>query len=51
MAVPIIDLSGVNLDSVERDPVLQQLHDALTTVGFIFVTGHGIPRDKVSRHH
>ena len=51
MVIPIIDLSRVNFDSLEEDQVedlvLQQLHDALATVGFIFVTGHSIPQYKV----
>ena len=44
MSIPVVNLSG---SAVERDAVLQLIHDAFTTVGFVFVTGHTIPREVV----
>ena len=47
--IPVVDVSSA-INSVEgSDPVVQQIHDAFTTVGFVFITGHGIPRELVSR--
>ena len=43
MSIPVVDVS-----SVEESSVVQQIHDAFSTVGFVFITGHSIPRELVS---
>ena len=40
MSLPIIDISSPD--------VAQQFYEAFSTVGFAFITGHGIPRELVS---
>ena len=47
MSIPVVNVSGVLSGVIEKSPVLQQLHNAFTTVGFVFITGHGIPREMV----
>ena len=47
MSLPVVDISHWS-GAVEESPVVQQIHDAFTTVGFVFITGHGIPREMVS---
>ncbi|KAL1961898.1 hypothetical protein VTN77DRAFT_931 [Rasamsonia byssochlamydoides] len=44
-SIPIIDLSLASSPTT-RDQLLRQLHHALTSVGFLYVSNHGVP-DKV----
>ena len=46
-SIPVVDLSSASSAVEGSDPVVQQIHDAFTTVGFVFITGHGIPRELV----
>ena len=47
MSIPVVDISSVDHGLV-GSPVVQDVHTAFTTVGFMFITGHGIPRELVS---
>ena len=46
MAIPVVDVSTACSEEVESG-VVQQIHTAFSTVGFVFITGHGIPRQLV----
>ena len=46
MAIPVVDVSTACCEEVESG-VVQQIHTAFSTVGFVFITGHGIPRQLV----
>ena len=46
MSIPVVDIS--HWSGAVEDSLVQQIHDAFTTVGFVFITGHGIPRERVS---
>ena len=46
MSIPVVDIS--HWSGAVEDGLVQQIHDAFTTVGFVFITGHGIPRERVS---
>lgn len=50
MSIPILDISSVNRHGLEGSLVVQDMHAAFTTVGFVFITGHGIPRELVSSY-
>ena len=45
MSIPVVDVSTESIE--ENSAVLQQIHNAFTAVGFLFVRGHGIPREMV----
>ena len=49
-AIPVIDLSDF---LAQRSGALQatarQIHDALTTVGFLVLTGHEVPQSAIDR--
>jgi isopenicillin N synthase-like dioxygenase len=47
MSIPVVDLSTESIE--ENSAVLQQIHNAFTAVGFLFVRGHGIPREMIDR--
>ena len=50
MAIPVVDFQSAVSSSGEglaASPVVQQLHAAFTTVGFVFLTNHGIDRKLV----
>ena len=47
-SIPVVDVSSASGAVEGSDPVVQQIHDAFTTVGFVFITGHGIPRELVT---
>jgi isopenicillin N synthase-like dioxygenase len=45
-SIPIIDLSPSFSSSLEaRQLVARQINEACTTVGFFYITGHGIPKN------
>jgi len=44
-SIPIIDLSLA--ESPTRPELLKQLHYALTQVGFLYVSNHGVPREAI----
>ncbi|KAH8812761.1 hypothetical protein F5884DRAFT_671266 [Xylogone sp. PMI_703] len=45
-SLPIIDLTPSFSSSLEaRQSVAKQIHEACTTIGFFYITGHGIPTD------
>ena len=50
MSIPIVDVSGDVSCRSPRGPVTQQIHDAFTAVGFVFITGHGIPGKTASSY-
>jgi isopenicillin N synthase-like dioxygenase len=42
--IPVIDISGLGGDDkAQHEAVVSRLRDAAETVGFLYVTGHGIP--------
>ena len=46
--IPIIDISGYMSDSPGGlDAAADQVRDALTSVGFFVLTGHGVPRAQI----
>lgn len=44
--IPVIDLS-IAESSKTRPQLLEQLHNALTQIGFLYVSNHGVPRETV----
>src|SRR6266536_3310637 len=45
-SIPIIDLGSSFSTSLEaRQSVARQINEACTTVGFFYITGHGIPKN------
>lgn len=50
LSIPIIDIADYLAGSAAaRDEVAAQLRDALTTVGFFVLTGHGVAPERISR--
>ncbi len=50
MDIPLIDIGGFESHfSSERDQVVRQWRDALDTLGFVAIRGHGIPETLMSR--
>jgi isopenicillin N synthase-like dioxygenase len=52
LAVPVIDISSFRMpfaDPAARNAVVRQVDAAARTVGFIQITGHGIPADTLAR--
>ena len=53
--IPVVDFSAYKLDFTEkRDEVnpeinklAQEIHDAFTTVGFVYIKNHGISESEV----
>ena len=41
--VPIIDISPF-LDGTDREGVVARVRDACETIGFLVISGHGVPR-------
>ena len=49
-SIPVIDIADYMAGSVTaRDRAADQVRDALTTVGFFVLTGHGVPRASIDR--
>ena len=46
--IPVVDLTPLR-DGSEPTGVAEALHAASTGLGFIYVTGHGIPQDLITR--
>lgn len=44
--IPLIDLSLAN-DSSTRPVLLKQLHHALVSVGFLYISNHGVPEKTI----
>ena len=52
--IPVVDFSAYKNYSEDRDEVnpeinklAQQIYDAFTTVGFVYIKNHGIPESEV----
>lgn len=45
--IPIIDISGIYGDFAARKAVAEQIRRAAVTIGFFYITGHGIPQAAV----
>ena len=49
MAIPVVDLEGVfSSPDLSSCPQVAQIHSAFSTIGFVFIKNHGIPRKSVS---
>ncbi len=49
-AVPLIDISGANSpDPGVRDRIAREIHIACRTIGFFYITGHGVSEESVAR--
>ena len=49
-SIPIIDVAGYLAGRPGTLPALaQQLHDALSTVGFMVITGHDVPQSLIEQ--
>ena len=46
-AIPIVDLSAIDGDADDRRDLAERLTRTLHEVGFVVVTGHGVPADVV----
>lgn len=46
-SIPVIDLSLAK-SADTRPKLLQQLHHALTRVGFLYISNHDVPQDAIS---
>lgn len=47
--IPVVDLEGVySSPDLSSCPQVGQIHSAFSTIGFVFVKNHGIPRKSVS---
>jgi len=47
-AIPVIDLQPLR-DGSDHEQVARALHAASTGLGFIYVSGHGIPASLIER--
>src|SRR5918911_5279800 len=48
--IPVIDIADcISGRSGGRDAAARQLHEALTTIGFFVLTGHGVPQPLIER--
>ncbi len=48
-SIPVIDIADYMAGSVTaRDLAADQVREALTTVGFFVLTGHGVPRTLIN---
>ena len=45
--LPVLDLSKAN-DPEQKKELLEQLHDALFNIGFLYVKNHGVPSETIS---
>ncbi len=49
-SIPLVNVSGLFSDDLEdRLKVAEQMGKAAREVGFLYVTGHGIPKEKIQR--
>lgn len=46
-ALPVLDLSAAE-DPDRRSRLLEQLHDALFNVGFLYISNHGVPQETIN---
>lgn len=46
-SVPIIDISGLSGDRRSREAVARQIGDACERIGFLCITGHGVPDELI----
>ena len=47
--IPVVNVSGLfSDDKQQREAVAQEMGKAAAEVGFLYVTGHGIPPDKIA---
>src|SRR5262245_30497318 len=48
-AVPILDLSGLHSGELaDRDAVVRTLRGYLENIGFLYVSGHGVPMESIA---
>ena len=48
--IPIIDISNFSAgDEKARAAIVDEVRDACERVGFLVITGHGVPEDKIAR--
>jgi isopenicillin N synthase-like dioxygenase len=45
--LPVLDLSKAS-DPRQRQELLEQLHDALFNIGFLYIKNHGVPSETIS---
>ena len=51
--IPVVDFSSFNTDEnfdetkPEINKLAQEIYDALTTIGFVYIKNHGIPESEV----
>jgi isopenicillin N synthase-like dioxygenase len=47
-SIPVVDFEGVSSTlELSSCPQVEQIHSAFSTVGFVFIKNHGIPRKLV----
>ncbi|WP_413692180.1 isopenicillin N synthase family dioxygenase [Psychromonas sp. KJ10-2] len=48
-SIPVVDVSGLfSDDKQQRETVAQKMGKAAADVGFLYITGHGIPKQKIA---
>jgi isopenicillin N synthase-like dioxygenase len=47
--LPIIDVSGLHGDAIDRRAIVRELRLACTNTGFFYITGHGVPTRQIDR--
>ena len=47
--LPIINVSGLHGDAIDRRVVARELRLACTNTGFFYITGHGVPTAQIDR--
>ena len=47
MEIKVVDFSGISTGADVSSTVVDQLHEAFSTIGFVIITNHGI-EEKVS---
>ena len=46
-SIPLVDLHASSTDEGVRERTASELHEALASVGFAYVVGHGVPQDSI----